>query len=140
MERKTSQVNIAFLQISGDDKSPINCIENLAADLYNAEFCTAAMARGNKYHSPDKMKFLHLYPTATACRREVYTCQIDLGSNKLMFVDPEWDHLDTVPYVFRKQAATDGLAKDPDAPKPKWLCVENRPAICLASRGRPRFV
>ena len=115
-EIKNGQINVCFLQFGEDGgPSPINSIERLATQVYNEKFGTKNIASGTKYVRPENVTF-YIYLPPTSRREELIKVDLTWENSQLEYADPEWNRLGSVPYVLRKLAAAEGLAKDPDAP------------------------
>jgi hypothetical protein len=128
-EELRRSANICFFQGSQDEgPSPINAIDRLATQFYQTHFGSEAIAFGDRVYAPNNVGF-YVYAPPLVTGIELYT-RIDMSwnDNASRYFNPVWNHLNEVPYILRKLAAVDGLAKDPDAPLP--------PA---AQRATPKF-
>ncbi|MGE3622796.1 MAG: hypothetical protein AB7H77_02825, partial [Bdellovibrionales bacterium] len=119
LEKRKDETNICFIQLQGEAApSPINCIEELATELYREKFGVQAIMRGDAFVSPEKMQFFIYIPPRVNGRESFMNVGLTWDAEAGAFADVQWNHLEKVPYLLRKQAASDGLARDPDEPQP----------------------
>ena len=115
-EYSASSVNICFLQFGEDGPSAINYITKLATQVYNEKLGPANIGLSGRYIAPEQVNF-YVYVPPTDFRESFTRVALGWQNADLKFANPEWNHQEKIPYVLRKLAAIEGLAKDPDAPE-----------------------